>query len=44
MDMIGRNEEVPEGGGGRFRGLDVQTAESNNNAVNIIGTTQKCDR
>jgi hypothetical protein len=41
MDMIGRNEEVPDGGGGgRFRGLDVQTAESNNNAVNIIGTTR----
>jgi hypothetical protein len=42
MDMIGRNEEVPEGssGGGRFRGLDVQTAESNSNAVNIIGTTR----
>lgn len=40
MDMIGRNEEVPEGGGNRFRGLDVQTAESNNNAVNIIGTTR----
>ena len=40
MDMIGRNEEVPENGGGRFRGLDVQTAESNNNAVNIIGTTR----
>ncbi|HJR57848.1 MAG TPA: M28 family peptidase [Vicinamibacterales bacterium] len=38
MDMIGRNEEVPESGGGRFRGLDVQTAESNANAVNIIGT------
>ena len=40
MDMIGRNEEVPEGGGARFRGLDVQTAESNNDAVNIIGTTR----
>lgn len=41
MDMIGRNEEVPEGGGGnRFRGLDVQTSASNNNAVNIIGTTR----
>ena len=41
MDMIGRNEEVPEGGGGgRFRGLEVQTSESNNNAVNIIGTTR----
>jgi Zn-dependent M28 family amino/carboxypeptidase len=40
MDMIGRNEEVPEGGGNRFRGLEVQTAESNANAVNIIGTTR----
>jgi hypothetical protein len=40
MDMIGRNEEVPASGGGRFRGLDVQTAESNSNAVNIIGTTR----
>jgi Zn-dependent M28 family amino/carboxypeptidase len=40
MDMIGRNEEVPEGGGGRFRGLEVQTAASNDNAVNIIGTTR----
>ena len=40
LDMIGRNEEVPENGGGRFRGLDVQTAESNANAVNIIGTTR----
>jgi hypothetical protein len=40
MDMIGRNEEVPEGGGSRFRGLDLQTAESNQNAVNIIGTTR----
>jgi hypothetical protein len=37
MDMIGRNEEVPEGGGARFRGLPVQTAESNRNAVNLLG-------
>lgn len=37
MDMIGRNEEVQVGGGGRFRGLEVQTAESNNNAINILG-------
>jgi hypothetical protein len=40
MDMIGRNEEVPESGGGRFRGLEAQTAESNANAINIIGTTR----
>ncbi|MBA3295605.1 MAG: M28 family peptidase, partial [Acidobacteria bacterium] len=40
MDMIGRNEEVPEANSGRFRGLEAQTSESNNNAVNIIGTTR----
>jgi hypothetical protein len=40
MDMIGRNEEVPVGGGNRFRGLDLQTAESNRNAVNVIGTAR----
>jgi Zn-dependent M28 family amino/carboxypeptidase len=28
---------VQVGGGGRFNGLDVQTAESNRNAVNILG-------
>ncbi len=37
MDMIGRNMEVPVGGGRRFNGLPVQSAESNNNSVNIIG-------
>jgi Zn-dependent M28 family amino/carboxypeptidase len=37
MDMIGRNEEVPVGGGRRFRGLEIQTAESNRNRVNILG-------
>ena len=47
MDMIGRNEEVPpdraggRGGGGRFNGLEPQTAESNANAVNIIGTVRE---
>ena len=29
MDMIGRNEEIPVGGGARFNGFEVQTAESN---------------
>jgi Peptidase family M28 len=43
MDMIGRNEEVQVGGGGRFRGLEIQTAESNNNATNIIGTLRSPD-
>jgi hypothetical protein len=43
MDMVGRNEEVPEDGGGRFRGLEVQTAESNANAINILGQTYSAD-
>jgi Zn-dependent M28 family amino/carboxypeptidase len=37
LDMIGRNEEVPPDGGGRFNGLEVQTSESNGNAINILG-------
>jgi Zn-dependent M28 family amino/carboxypeptidase len=37
MDMIGRNEEVPENGGARFRGLPVQTSESNANTVTLLG-------
>lgn len=36
MDMVGRDEEVPEGGGARFRGLPVQSAESNRNSVNLM--------
>jgi len=43
MDMIGRNEEVQVGGGARFRGLDLQTAESNNNAINILGYSRTPD-
>ena len=43
MDMVGRNEEVPVGGGGRFTGLEIQTAESNNNAVNVLGFTRAPD-
>jgi Zn-dependent M28 family amino/carboxypeptidase len=43
MDMIGRNEEVQAGAGARFRGLELQTAESNNNATNIIGTLRSPD-
>jgi len=43
MDMVGRNEEVPAGGGARFNGLEVQTAESNANAVNVMGFTRAPD-
>ena len=41
--MIGRNEEVRVGGGRRFRGLELQTAESNANALNIMGYTYSAD-
>ena len=38
LDMIGRHQEVPpDGAGGRFRGLEPQTAESNSNTINILG-------
>lgn len=40
LDMIGRNEEVPQNAGGRFRGLEPQTSESNANAINILGSTR----
>jgi len=43
MDMIGRNEEVPPDGGNRFRGLEPQTAESNANAINIMGYSHSSD-
>ena len=39
MDMIGRNEEVPVGGGGALpRSRACRPRESNANATNIIGT------
>jgi Zn-dependent M28 family amino/carboxypeptidase len=43
LDMIGRDEEVPPDGGNRFLGLEVQTAESNANAVNLLGTMASPD-
>jgi len=43
LDMIGRHEEVPADGGGRFRGLEPQTAESNANAINILGYSRTPD-
>ena len=43
MDMIGRDEEVPNIGGIRFRGLEPQSAEGNRNAVNILGYTRSPD-
>jgi Zn-dependent M28 family amino/carboxypeptidase len=43
MDMIGRNEEIPAGGGARFAGLEVQTAESNSNALNLMAFSKVPD-
>ena len=43
MDMIGRNEEIPIGGGARFAGLEVQTAESNSNALNLMAFSRVPD-
>jgi Zn-dependent M28 family amino/carboxypeptidase len=39
MDMIGRNEDIPSTADYRFRGLEVQSARSNENAVNLLGYT-----
>ena len=43
MDMIGRDEEVPEDGGARFRGLSPQAAETNRNSVNLLGYSRSPD-
>jgi peptidase M28-like protein/PA domain-containing protein len=43
MDMIGRDEEIPIGGGGRFAGLEPQTAESNSNALNLMAFSKVPD-
>ena len=43
MDMIGRNEEIPIGGGPRFAGLEAQTAESNRNALNLMAFSKVPD-
>jgi Zn-dependent M28 family amino/carboxypeptidase len=37
MDMVGRDEEVPEGAGPKFRGLPVQTAQANRDTFTLLG-------
>ena len=37
MDMIGRNEEVPDPDNPRFRGLEQQTAAENTNTLHLLG-------
>ncbi len=43
MDMIGRNEEIPDPKNPRFFGLEKQTAAENTNSVNVLGYTRSTD-
>ncbi len=43
MDMIGRNEEIPDSDNHRFRGLEQQSAEENRNSLNILGYSRSRD-
>lgn len=37
MDMIGRNQEVPDPDSPRFRGMEQQTAEENTASLHVLG-------
>lgn len=43
MDMIGRNEEVPDPNSRRFRGLEKQSPEQNANSLNVLGYSRSED-
>ena len=43
MDMIGRNEEIPDPNNPRFLGLQKQSAESNTNSVHVLGYSRSED-
>lgn len=43
LDMIGRNQEVNDTKDRRFRGLEKQTAEENENTVHIVGFSHSND-
>ncbi len=43
MDMIGRNEEIPDSDNPRFRGLEEQSAEENRNSLNVLGYSRSRD-
>jgi hypothetical protein len=43
LDMIGRNQEVDNPADNRFRGLEMQTAEENENTLHIVGYTHSTD-
>jgi hypothetical protein len=43
MDMIGRNEEIPDPNNPRFLGLQKQRAEDNTNSVHVLGYSRSED-
>ena len=43
MDMIGRNEEIPDPGSSRFRGLEKQSAAENTNSLHLLGYSRSQD-
>ena len=43
MDMIGRDQEVPNSRDRRFMGLEQQSAEQNRNSVNVLGYSRSSD-
>ena len=43
MDMIGRNEEVPDPDSPRFRGLEKQSAAENTNSLHLLGYSRSQD-
>jgi Zn-dependent M28 family amino/carboxypeptidase len=43
MDMIGRDEEVPDSQDRRFQGMEQQSAEQNRNSVNVLGYSRSSD-
>jgi len=43
MDMIGRNEEIPDTDNPRFLGLEKQSAENNTNSVHVLGYSRSED-
>ncbi len=43
MDMIGRDEEVPDAQDRRFQGMEQQSAEQNRNSVNVLGYSRSSD-
>lgn len=43
MDMIGRDQEIPDSQNRRYQGLEQQSAEQNRNSVNVLGYSRSSD-